>query len=94
MKKLKWREYISVKGMWGSLTDKNNPLLQRNQNDRMLFQFPSGAREFRNNEPYWEVTVGVHNIFKLLAIDYVRRMNYHGPGIKKNGVRFGFMLSF
>lgn len=94
IKKLKWREYISVKGMWGSLTDKNNPLLQRNQNDRMLFQFPSGAREFRNNEPYWEVTVGVHNIFKLLAIDYVRRMNYHGPGIKKNGVRFGFMLSF
>ena len=94
IKKLKWREYISVKGMWGSLTDKNNPLLQRNQNDRMLFQFPSGAREFRNNEPYWEVTVGVHNIFKLLAIDYVRRMNCHGPGIKKNGVRFGFMLSF
>lgn len=94
IKKLKWREYISVKGMWGSLTDKNNPLLQRNQNDRMLFQFPSGAREFRNNEPYWEVTVGVHNIFKLLAIDYVRRMNYHRPGIKKNGVRFGFMLSF
>lgn len=94
IKKLKWREYISVKGMWGSLTDKNNPLLQRNQNDRMLFQFPSGAREFRNNEPYWEVTVGVHNIFKLLAIDYVRRMNYHGLGIKKNGVRFGFMLSF
>lgn len=94
IKKLKWREYISVKGMWGSLTDKNNPLLQRNQNDRMLFQFPSGAREFRNNEPYWEVTVGVHNIFKLLAIDYVRRMNYHGSGIKKNGVRFGFMLSF
>ena len=44
VKKLKWREYISVKGMWGSLTDKNNPLLQRNQNDRMLFQFPSGAR--------------------------------------------------
>lgn len=94
IKKLKWREYISVKGMWGSLTDKNNPLLQRNQNDRMLFRFPSGAREFRNNEPYWEVTVGVHNIFKLLAIDYVRRMNYHGPSIKKNGVRFGFMLSF
>lgn len=94
VKKLKWREYISVKGMWGSLTDKNNPLLQRNQNDQMLFQFPNGAREFRNNEPYWEVTVGVHNIFKLFAIDYVRRMNYHGPGIKKNGVRFGFMLSF
>ena len=79
IKKLKWREYISVKGMWGALTDKNNPLLDRNQNDAMLFQFPKDAREFRNNEPYWEITVGVHNIFKLLAIDYVRRMNYNGP---------------
>ena len=94
IKKLKWREYISVKGMWGALTDKNNPLLDRNQNDAMLFQFPKDAREFRNNEPYWEITVGVHNIFKLLAIDYVRRMSYNGPGIKKNGIRFGFMLTF
>ncbi|MCI6718194.1 MAG: DUF5686 and carboxypeptidase regulatory-like domain-containing protein [Prevotella sp.] len=94
IKKLKWREYISVKGMWGALTDKNNPLLDRNQNDAMLFQFPKDAREFRNNEPYWEITVGVHNIFKLLAIDYVRRMNYNGLGIKKNGIRFGFMLTF
>lgn len=94
IKKLKWREYISVKGMWGALTDKNNPLLDRNQNDAMLFQFPKDAREFRNNEPYWEITVGVHNIFKLLAIDYVRRMNYNGPGTKKNGIRFGFMLTF
>ena len=94
IKKLKWREYISVKGMWGALTDKNNPLLDRNQNDAMLFQFPKDAREFRNNEPYWEITVGVHNIFKLLAIDYVRRMNYNGRGIKKNGIRFGFMLTF
>lgn len=94
IKKLKWREYISVKGMWGALTDKNNPLLDRNQNDAMLFQFPKDAREFRNNEPYWEITVGVHNIFKLLAIDYVRRMNYNGPSIKKNGIRFGFMLTF
>ena len=49
IKKLKWREYISVKGMWGALTDKNNPLLDRNQNDAMLFQFPKDAREFRNN---------------------------------------------
>ena len=94
IKKLKWREYISVKGMWGALTDKNNPLLASNQNDAMLFRFPEGAREFKNNEPYWEITVGVHNIFKLLAIDYVRRMNYHGLSIKKNGIRLGFQLSF
>lgn len=94
IKKLKWREYISVKGMWGTLTDKNNPFLEANRNSQMLFQFPESARLMDKKTPYWELTVGVHNIFKLFAIDYVRRMNYNGPGIKKNGVRFGFMLSF
>lgn len=94
IKKLKWREYISVKGMWGTLTDKNNPFLERNRADNTLFQFPNGARVMDKKTPYWEVTVGVHNIFKLIAIDYVRRMNYNGPDIKKNGIRFGFMLSF
>ena len=75
IKKLKWREYISVKGMWGTLTDKNNPFLERNRADNTLFQFPNGARVMDKKTPYWEVTVGVHNIFKLIAIDYVRRMN-------------------
>ena len=94
IKKLKWREYISVKGMWGTLTDKNNPRLERNQNDPLLFQLPQESRLFDRNMPYWEVTVGVHNIFKILAVDYVRRMNYRGQGIRMNGVRFGFQVSF
>ena len=94
IKKLKWREYIYVKGMWGTLTDKNNPFLERNRADNTLFQFLNGARVMDKKTPYWEVTVGVHNIFKLIAIDYVRRMNYNCPGINKNGILFGFMLSF
>lgn len=94
VKRLKWREYFSVKGMWSTVTDKNNPFLERNKADRLLFQFPDGAKIMDTNKPYWEVVVGVHNIFKFFAIDYVRRMSYNGGGIKKNGVRFGFMMSF
>ena len=91
---LKWREGIGVKGMWSTLSDKNNPLLERNQNDPMLFQFPEGTKVMDKKKPYWEIVVGVHNIFKFFAIDYVRRMNYYGPGIKKDGIRFAFMASF
>ena len=91
---LKWREWIGVKGMWSTLSDKNNPLLERNQNDPMLFQFPEGTKVMDKKKPYWEIVVGVHNIFKFFAIDYVRRMNYYGPGIKKDGIRFAFMASF
>ena len=80
--------------MWSTLTDKNNPLLEQNQNSNLLFQMPEGASVMDKKKPYWEVVVGVHNIFKFFAIDYVRRMNYNGPGIKKNGIRFMFMASF
>ena len=94
IRRLKWREWIGVKGMWSTLTDKNNPLLEQNKNDRMLFQLPEGTKVMDKKTPYWEIVVGVHNIFKFFAVDYVRRMNYYGPGIKKNGVRFAFMASF
>ena len=94
IRRLKWREWIGVKGMWSTLTDKNNPMLERNQNDPMLFQFPAESKVMDKKTPYWEIVVGVHNIFKFFAVDYVRRMNYYGPGIKKNGIRFAFMASF
>ena len=94
VKRLKWREYFAVKGMWSTVTSKNDPTLMSNQSDRILFQFPEGVGIMDKKVPYWEVVVGVHNIFKFFGVDYVRRMNYHGPGIHKNGVRFGFMMSF
>lgn len=62
IKKLKWREFIGVKGMWGHLTDKNNPY--KNPGDSRLFQFPTETH-IMSNQPYWEAIVGIHNIFKL-----------------------------
>jgi len=95
VKKLKWREYFAVKGMWGMVTDKNNPLLEQNSHDTMLFKFPDGTRSLDKNKPYWELVLGVHNIFKFFGVDYVRRLSYTElHGIKKNGVRFSFSMSF
>lgn len=95
IKKLKWREYFAVKAMWGTLTDKNNPLLEQNKYDTMLFQFPKESHVMDSKKPYWEIVVGVHNIFKLFGVDYVRRMSYTGlEGVKKDGIRFSFLMSF
>ena len=45
--------------------------------------------------PYMELNVGLHNIFKIFRVDYVRRLNYLDyPGVKKNGVRFAFQFDF
>lgn len=92
IKKLKWREFIGVKGMWGHLTRKNNPLC--NPGDPMLFQLPEESYVM-SNQPYWEAIVGIHNIFKFFGVDYVRRITYKDlPGADKWGIRFNFMMSF
>ena len=94
IKKLKWREYFAVKGIWGNLTDKNNPYLEKNQGDTELFKFPSKSHVM-NNTPYWECVAGVHNIFKFFAVEYVRRLTYlNNEDISKWGIRFGFSMTF
>lgn len=98
LKKLKWREFIGVKCLWGELTDKNNPFLEQNKEDKVLMKFPGHYREggyydYSSNVmnphiPYVEITAGIHNIFKLLHVEYVRRLNYnHLPTANKWGIR-------
>ena len=99
LKKLKWREFIGIKCLWGTLTDKNNPLLPQNANDSELMLFPGhydAAGNFHTSsyvmdpkKPYVEVSAGIHNIFKLLHVEYVRRLNYNElPTASKWGIRF------
>ena len=94
IKKLKWREWFAIKGVWGHLTDKNNPYLEKNQGDGRLFKFPKNSHVM-NDTPYWECVAGVHNIFKFFSVEYVRRLTYlNNNNIDKWGIRFGFMMSF
>lgn len=94
IKKLKWREWFAIKGVWGQLTDKNNPFLEQNQNDTEIYKFPSKSRVM-GHTPYWECVVGVHNIFKFFSVEYVRRLTYlNHDDVKKGGIRFNFMMSF
>ena len=72
LKKLKWREAIGFKMLYGHLTDKNNPM--KHPGDSELFLFPT--RDGRPTSfvmdpktPYMECSVGIHNIFKILHID-------------------------
>ena len=94
IKKLKWREWFAIKGVWGHLTDKNNPYLEKNQGDGRLFKFPKNSHVM-SDTPYWECVAGVHNIFKFFSVEYVRRLTYlNNNNIDKWGIRFGFMMSF
>jgi hypothetical protein len=95
LKKLKWREYIGVKTLWGKLTDKNNPTLPQNAMDNTLMYFPGGCYIMDPNRPYVELIAGIHNIFKIFHVEYVHRCNYTGlPTAQKNGVRFMLRMTF
>ena len=95
IKKLKWREWLGVKCLWGTLTDKNNPTLASNAGDPLLMQFPEGAYVMDPKRPYVEIVAGIHNIFKIVHIEYVRRLNYLNlPTANKHGVRLMMRLTF
>ncbi len=95
LKKLKWREYIAVKCLWGDLTDKNNPTLAQNDGDPMLMAFPDGCYVMDSTKPYVEMSFGIHNILKIIHVEYVRRFNYLDlPTANKHGIRFMFRMTF
>lgn len=95
LKKLKWREWLGIKCLWGTLTDKNNPTLAANAGDGMLMEFPDGSYIMDSKRPYIELIAGIHNIFKIIHIQYVHRLNYnHLPTATKNGVRLMMRLTF
>ena len=49
LKKLKWRESIGFNALWGTLTDKNNPFLEKNQGDPLLMYFPTSSSSSSSN---------------------------------------------
>lgn len=95
IKKLKLRESVSFKALFGGLRNENNP-----NNDPSLLQFPRNAAGQATtfalgNQPYMEGSVGIGNIFKVLRIDMVKRFNYlNNPEVSEYGIRARVKFDF
>ncbi len=95
IKKLKWREFITFKALWGDVSEKNRP-----ENDPNLLLFPVNEdgvpTMYRlNHRPYMEASVAIDNVFKFLRIDLVKRVNYlDHPDVPEWGVRFRLRFVF
>jgi len=93
LKKLKLREIVTCKVLYGSLGDKNNPDFQ---ND--LFLFPTDAAGTPltytlTNQPYIEAGVGLSNILRIFRVDLIRRFSYKdNPNVDDTGIRIQFRL--
>lgn len=82
LRKLNLREFVSVRGVWGDISQQNIDL----NASGLEYQAPS-------DQIYWEYSFGVGNIFKILRIDFNFRGNYlDNPDARKFGVTgtFGF----
>ncbi|MDI9862395.1 DUF5686 and carboxypeptidase-like regulatory domain-containing protein [Flectobacillus roseus] len=95
IKKLKFREIITFKALYGSLSDKNNPNLNPD-----LYKFPTNEEgqvltHSLNNGPYMEASIGIGNILKFFRVDFVKRLSYlDNPQVSEYGIRGRFKMDF
>lgn len=76
MRKLKWREVVSAKGLIGELRNRHESIMD----------FPVGL--YQVNDPYLEASVGIENILKIFRVDAMWRLAYlDHANIEKFGVR-------
>lgn len=85
MRKWNLREIIGLRGVWGELSDENRAL-----------SAPANIPLIAPNDKiYWEYSVGVGNILKVLRIDFNFRGNYlENPGARSFGVTGSFGFHF
>ncbi len=95
LRRLKWREAVSLKALYGGLRAENDPV-----SNPSLLGFPADMQGqlttfSLSDGPYVEGSFGIANIFKLFRIDLVKRFTYlDHPNIAEWGIRGRFRLDF
>jgi hypothetical protein len=94
LKKLKWREVIEAKILFGGVRDENNPV-----KNPQLVKFPLTNGQIETfsltNTPYIEAGFGIANIFKLIRVDFIKRFTYlDHPEIAQWGIRVRSKFDF
>ncbi len=83
MRKLNWREIVSVKGVYGTISDENRAI----NASGLIYNAPEKV--------YWEYSAGIGNIFKVFRIDFAWRGNYlNTPDTNRFTVKGSFGFNF
>lgn len=93
LKRLKWREVVVCKGVWGTLA-RDNDASRTGSGSPMLF--PAGMGSVAT--PYIEAGFGVENILRLLRVDFIWRLTHRSPAegekVDNFAVNFSLHLKF
>ncbi len=82
IRKLKWREVAHIRCVYGTLKEQNQE----------YSLFPGQMRSFANI-PYWEAGVGIENIFRIIRVDAIWRLNHRDDMLNPNPATFGLFVS-
>ena len=86
----KLREVVSTKAIYGTLQERNRQIIPAQWDGQPITQFKTFDKK-----PYWEIGVGIENIFKCIRIDLIWRMTYLEPNSGRNvGVKASFAMYF
>lgn len=104
LRKLKLKEVVTFKGIYGGLDDANDPRLPQNEhmlqfNQNLEGQYTTTA--FEPGKPFIEYGFGIYNIFRFLRFDVIKRVNYLDRpnieqvfGVKGLGIRGRVKVEF
>lgn len=85
IQKLDWRELLSFKAAFGHIRRENledSPII------------PISGMQSLENAPYYEVGVGISNIFRLFRIDYAWRLSRRSPDGVNSCLKIGMDMKF
>ncbi|HSC39839.1 MAG TPA: DUF5686 family protein, partial [Chitinophagaceae bacterium] len=94
IKKLRLREVVAAKILYGGVRNENNPAVNP---DQMKFPLTNGVAStyVLGNQPYFEASVGIYNIFSFIRLDLVKRFTYlQHPDVSNLGLRISTDVHF
>ena len=88
LRKLKWREVVTFKGIYGRSNENNLAIIN-------LAPYTTTLKE----KPYMELAAGIENIFSFIRVDAVWRLNYlnheiDGEKVSPFGIRGKLQFEF
>lgn len=94
--RMKLREELFFRGIWGALDDRNNPNVDTSGR---IFMFPTDYSKATatpmTSVPFIEIGAGLTNIFRLMSVSWFQRLTYTDtPDVDLFGIRIAVEMQY
>lgn len=89
LRRLKWRSEVGLRLVYGTISQGTKDLVLKQTSDGRSIPPVTALDE----EPYVEMNFGIHNILKILRVDFVTRLTYRKNPNRNYAVKFAMRIS-